>query len=188
MTREEILKRYPLSFLVVDTPEKLARLWENVRQFPLLFDDFTWGNVEVFVGMLQRTDAHYYAIGDVGVAWLLNTRPGATADFFVCYWGPCSHDAKMEIFKIITRDAFYRFNLKRVGITCYAQNVPIVKMCEEAGVHLDGILRKALMLRGELCDVHAYSYMREEAFEWAGREEYDPDLIRLPIPPDAVVN
>lgn len=168
---------------MLKTEEDVARLWLRLKQFPLLYDDFTWNNPELFLGMIRRQDAVFYEVGDVGLVWFLNVRRGATADLFLAFWAPCPRKDKMELLRIIGRDAFNRLNLKRVGIYCYTANEPIVQMCGEVGAHRDGTLRKAHMLRGELQDVAVFSLLREEFEAWAGDEEWKPELVALPEAP-----
>lgn len=172
-----VLAKYPIRFLSLSSPEEVDELWNNLRQFPMLFDDFTWGNTDMFLRLLSSPDAVFYTVSDVGMIWLTGVKKGATADLFIAFWGPCTHDEKMDLLKVAGRDAFNRYNLQRIGMTCYETNTPIRKMCEEVGAHQDGLLRKALMLRGELCNVMVFSILREEFFAWAGKVEWNPDLI-----------
>lgn len=184
--RHNLLKRYPVRFLRLNTPEEFLALWDNLRQFPLLFDDTTWGRADMFVKLLAQPDVIFYEVGNVGMIWLTTIKRGATADLNLAFWGPITREEKLEVLKVVGTDAFYRYNIKRIGISCYEQNEAIIRMCEACGAKQDGVLRKALMLRGELCNVVVFSLMREEFFGWAGKAEWEPNLIITPDPPPKV--
>lgn len=182
-----LLAKYPLRFLGPgDNPkEKFARLWENISQFAMLFDDATWKRFDLFMFLVSRQgkDAIIYEVGDVGLVWLMNVQRGAGADLFLAFWGPCPHDDKLALLKVLGRDAFHRFSLKRVGMACYAENEKVIKMCEEAGAHRDGVMRKARRLMGEMRDLVVYSILREEFFVWEGRQPWNPALVEMPVAP-----
>src|SRR5436190_5355235 len=94
--------------LLVLTPERVMKLWEQVQQFPIIFDDFGKGDFKSFVAKLMSPSNGFVDIGPgLGLACLMNIRPRLDATVHVVMF-----DRKLRgregIFKEILAYAFER--------------------------------------------------------------------------------
>ncbi|WP_210366461.1 GNAT family protein [Bacillus sp. REN3] len=57
---------------------------------------------------------------------------------------------------------FERMDLIRIQARCFSENIRSERVMEKAGMHLEGILRKAMFVKGRHRDLKMYSIMRDE--------------------------
>ena len=148
--------------LLVLTPERVMKLWEQVQQFPIIFDDFGKGDFKSFVAKLMSPSNGFVDIGPgLGLACLMNIRPRLDATVHVVMF-----DRKLRgretTFKEILAYAFERLQLRRITAVVGSDAKLAGALARRLGFRLEGTLRQAMLRDGQYVDVEMYGLLRED--------------------------
>ena len=148
--------------LLVLTPERVEKLWEQVQQFPIIFDDFGKGDYKSFVAKLTDRRNAFVDIGPgLGLACLMGIRPRLDATVHVVMF-----DRKLRgresTFKEILAYAFERLALRRITAVVSSDATLAAALAQRLGFHREGTMRQAMLREGHYVDVEIYGLLREE--------------------------
>jgi hypothetical protein len=148
--------------LLVLTPEKIAWLWEQVKQFPIIFDDFGRGDFDAFTAKLTNPRNAFVDIGPgIGLACLMGIRPRLDALVHIVMF-----DRKLKgrepLFKEILQYAFNRLQLRRVTAMISSDASLAIALCKRMGWTHEGTMRQAMLRDGHYTDIEIYGLLREE--------------------------
>lgn len=62
----------------------------------------------------------------------------------------------------LTEIAILEYKMNRVEIRCHVGNFNSSRVAEKVGYKYEGILRNAMIHRGNVCDVKIYSFTKED--------------------------
>ncbi|MFM2476976.1 GNAT family N-acetyltransferase [Celerinatantimonas sp. MCCC 1A17872] len=88
-----------------------------------------------------------------------------SAEFFILigeqrYW---SRGIGSEVARLVTEYGFQRFNLNRIFLTAYSNNIQAIKAYENAGFIHEGVLRQAGFRQGQYLDKVMMSALAKDA-------------------------
>lgn len=75
------------------------------------------------------------------------------------YWGK---GIMTRAVKQICEEGFSRWDIVRVYAEPFAHNAPSRRVLEKAGFSLEGVMRRGVYKRGQVCDFCMYALLREE--------------------------
>ncbi|KAB8135752.1 GNAT family N-acetyltransferase [Gracilibacillus oryzae] len=100
-------------------------------------------------------------IGTVDFVWWEPLQRTAEIGYVISkdYWGQgITTEAAREIIQF----GFENMDLVRIQARCLTENIGSGRVMEKAGMTFEGVLRKALVMKGEHHDIKMYSILREE--------------------------
>lgn len=147
---------------LVLTPDKIEYLWEQVKRFPIIFDDYGKGDKEAFVAKLMSPRNAFIDIGPgVGLACLMNIRTGLDATSHIVMFDR-RLKGRESIIKSILRYAFDKLRLRRITAMISDDAFLAVALAKRLGFKHEGTLRQAMRREGRFVDVHIYGILKEE--------------------------
>lgn len=149
---------------LVLTKEKIASLWERFKQFPMMFDDLTKGNYNLYINALMSPNSLFYEVGDeVGIAAATNINLRVDAVVHLIMFDRRLR-GREKIFLEILDDVFTRGQLARVTAAFPASRSTTRKLVERLGFVHEGTLRKGMLIDGAYDDVIIYGILREDMY------------------------
>ena len=147
---------------LVLTKPKIQYLWERAMEFPIVADDFTYGNFELFMNMLTSPSNLFYEIGDgVGLVSVTNVRPEMDGVFhFVMYDRHLR--GKENALKEILLDVFRMARLRRLSCFIPADRETGMNLIRRLGFVHEGKLRDGFRRAGKYIDLDLFGLLREE--------------------------
>ena len=76
------------------------------------------------------------------------------------YWGK---GMTTEAVKEVVKFGFDQMDLVRIQAQCFTENQASARVLEKAGMVCEGILRKAMYIKGKHRDLKMYSILREDS-------------------------
>lgn len=147
--------------LVLDAP-KIEFLWGQIQQFPQVFDDFSAGKMDDFVGRLFNPYNIFVDIGpNKGLACGMGVRPGLDAVIHLVMFDRRLR-GREPLFLDILSYFFRRLRLRRVTAMIAEDAATAIKLVQRLGFQQEGLLRRALLRGGKGLDVHVYGLLTEE--------------------------
>ena len=154
----EMLTWQPL----VLSEQKVRDLWEQIQQFPQVFDDFSKGRYDEFVRHFFVPTNVFIDIGPgLGLAAGFGVRPGLDAVLHLVMF-----DRKLRgrepVFRSIMDHFFRKLNLRRMSALIADDCLTACKLCERLGFKLEGRMKKSILRDGQYHDTMIYGILREE--------------------------
>ncbi len=96
------------------------------------------------------------------ISWKVNHRV-AEIGYVISkeYWGK---GITTEAVKEVVKFGFKQMDLVRIQAQCFTENQASARVLEKAGLVCEGILRKAMYIKGNHRDIKMYSILREDFF------------------------
>lgn len=147
---------------LVLTDEKVRFIWDQLQQFPLVFDDFSKGRYDDFVAKFFVPNNVFIDVGPgVGLAAGFAVKPGLDAVLHLVMFDRRLR-GRESTFKEIMAYFFQRLQLHRMTAMIADDARTAVKLVERLGFKLEGTMRGALLREGRYIDQHIYGILREE--------------------------
>lgn len=125
--------------------EKVEVSWQNETQFGFAIFDARTGEFSGGIGLNQPSKTHkFYNLG---------------------YWIRVSKQNRgivSEATRVLAQTAFADLPINRIEILTAIENIPSRKAAEKSGAKREGILRKRLVIGGEIHDAAMFSFIRED--------------------------
>lgn len=149
------------------TIENLGFLWENLRQFPTLFNE-ELSDFEDFanafmhqVGNDIQPHGIIWMVDDVGIVFITAIQPGIQAHCHCSFW-----DRRLKgrepILREMVRYAFEEFGFHRLNAEVPHYATPIHYFVKSAGFKKEGRLREAALYRDKWWDIDLYGVLETE--------------------------
>lgn len=147
---------------LVLTREKVDYLWEQIRQYPQVFDDFSKGDKDSFVHKFFVPNNIFIDIGPgVGLAAGFAVRPGLDTVLHLVMFDRRIR-GREHTFLEIMQYFFKGLKLRRMTAMVSSDNPMLKKLVERLGFKLEGNMRSSVMRDGKICDTFIYGILREE--------------------------
>jgi len=156
--------------------DKLSEIWNRISGISGVFDDYTKGRVDMFLGLFLRPDTWWLEREDGnGILYLTNIQPRLSAQAHVIYW-----DKKLRGREAFTMNcllfAVNAFDLKKVNLTLPDYAGAAIAFAERIGFKREGLLRNWSYSNSKLYSVYWYGMTREEVINGSGLITTDADL------------
>lgn len=146
------------------SPGKLEWLWEKVKAFPQVFDDYSKDDFNDFAGKFLVRSNVFVDIGPgLGLAAGFGVRVGLDAVVHLVMF-----DRRLRgrewLFKEIMGYFFRVLKLRRMTMIVPAgvKTRTTVRLAERIGFKLEGTMRQAMLIDGKYMDNVVYGILREE--------------------------
>ena len=147
------------------TEHKVQYLWNQISQFPQVFDDFSKGNYEEFARQFFVPNNVFIDIGpELGLAAGFNVRPGLDTTLHLVMFDRRLR-GRESVFRDIMAYYFRAFKLRRMSAFIAADCLPGIKLIERLGFKLEGVMRKAVLRDRQYHDWKIYGILQEELHE-----------------------
>ena len=147
--------------------DKIARNLRNVFPYPYIRTD-----AENFVNscleadetrqLFRAIEADGHAVGSVALC-LGSDVYCMTAElgYWLAeeFWG---RGIMTQAVRLICREGFSRWDIQRIYAEPFAHNAGSRRVLEKAGFSLEGVMRRGVYKRGQVCDHCMYALLREE--------------------------
>lgn len=149
--------------------ERLRTLWENLKEFDVLFNDFVRGDVQAFVDHFIRIDAAgephsrglIWDVDDVGIFFLNNIRPHDSAQAHFVFWDRI-YRGREELCREMARYVFDKYKFRRIYVEWPLYANFSIQFMERIGFVNEGRKRDAILYKGEWFDVMIFSLLPED--------------------------
>ena len=162
----EVVRSVRLARLSID---RMAFLWEKLKGFDTLFNDFVKGDYKAFVNhfVLEVNGEPVptgllWDVDDVGIFLLHDIIPYQSATAHFVFWDKRfrgREDLCIECLKYAFET--YKFQRIKVEVPLYAHHT--MDAVEKMGFVLEGRMRKAVLYHDKWFDVNIYSMLPDEA-------------------------
>lgn len=100
-------------------------------------------------------------IGTIDFVWWKPEHKIAEIGYVISkdFWGK---GLTTEAAKKIVRFGFEKMDLVRIQARCFVKNIGSARVMEKSGMSFEGILRKAMFVKGKHQDLKMYSILKEE--------------------------
>lgn len=100
-------------------------------------------------------------IGSGGYHWWIKEHYIAEFGFAISskYW---NRGLMTEALKEIVKFGFETMRLNRIEAKCYPENIASEKVMLKCGLHLEGVLRESVLIKGKFRDLKLFSILRSE--------------------------
>ena len=146
----------------VCTPDNILKVWAHFNEFPILFDDFDRGDINMFTAMFFDPKAIIFATGDYGIARITGLMIGRDCHIHLMFWDRRFKGRDGECRQAI-KWAFWQFRLQRMTAVVPESVRNTIKFLEILGFKREGIIRNAWSYKGKLLNRHAFGILRSEA-------------------------
>lgn len=147
---------------LVLTREKLAYLWEQIKNVPQVFDDFSRDDFEQFAGKFFIPNNVFVDIGPgVGLGAGFGVRPGMDAVLHLVMFDKRLR-GREPVFKEIIQHYFSTLKLRRMTACISSDNPVGIKLVKRLGFKEEGCIRQAIKRDGKFHDQHIFGMLREE--------------------------
>jgi RimJ/RimL family protein N-acetyltransferase len=164
-----ILHEFGKGFL---TPAKISQIWRRIKDYPVLFSDYTQGSAEAFLAVLFNPSSVWLEIirlGDedelIGVVYISRVIPRYDAMGHFAVWDGIA-SGRQKIFHYIMGWIFEKYELHRLSA-----EVPVYQkgVCRFAERHLamkrEGVRREGILHKGEWRDMLQFGLLKGELDE-----------------------
>lgn len=152
---------------LVLTNDKITELWKKLQEFPQIFDDFSKGDFNDFLGKLLNPANVFIDIGDgLGLAAGFGVRPGLDVVLHVVMFDRRLR-GREDTFKDIMAYFFKALKLNRMTSIIADDCRTAINLALRIGFKEEGLMRQAMLRDGKLLDMHVLGILREEFDEQA---------------------
>jgi hypothetical protein len=147
------------------TPAKIKFLWDKLSNISGLWDDYTKGDFNKFLRVLEQPNSVWYEMEDGnGILYLTNIIPGLSASAHFVYW-----DRKLRVREEFTKDCL-RFavsvlNLEKINVYLPDYAKAAIHFAQKLGFKREGRIRAWSYFDGRLFDEFIFGITREEVFD-----------------------
>jgi hypothetical protein len=147
---------------LVLTNEKIVKLWNDLQEFPQLFDDYNKGNADAFIGKLLSPENIFIDIGHgLGLAAGFGVRPKLDMILHLVMF-----DKRLKgregLFRDIMGYYFRALKLQRMTAIIADDCKTAIKLVQRLGFTQEGKMAKSVMRNGVAIDSYIYGILREE--------------------------
>lgn len=148
--------------------ERLKFLWEQLKEFDVLFNDFVRGDFQAFLKhfVLEVNGEPVPAglvfdIDDVGIFLVNEIRPGESCQVHFMFWDR-RFRGREELCRQAIQFAFEHYKFRRIQteVPLYAKFA--LRAVERIGFVVEGRLRKAVKYKGDWFDMYVLSLLPED--------------------------
>lgn len=143
---------------------KIDRLWEKLKDFDAFFADDLMRNKETFQNTLQNP---YTVVLETesGIFWMCRIVYGVRGEVHLAFWDH-RFVGKTEEIKLCLLWAFLTYDLYRIETYLAAYATSTMRFIErKLGFKKEGVMRKRVLHKGRLIDIHIFSLLRDELLE-----------------------
>lgn len=161
--------------------DRIRFLWEQLKQFDVLFNDFVDGDFRAFVDHfvyevngVPKAAGLMWDIDDIGIFFLNNLKPHASAEAHFVFWDK-RFRGREELCRMMLGYIFEEFEFQKivVKVPLYAHRTFL--MVERLGFIHEGRLRKEVKWKDQWFDMNVYSILPEDL-----TVDYDPSTFVKP--------
>ena len=142
-------------FRSLDEIETLVRRYAALdvpKEHPVLFQQH----------LMQRRDAWFLEVGDVGLVYITGVVPRQSGILNVLFWDGKLRRDRREAVKSIVSEAFELFALERLSAMTPIPNSSMRNMYQKVGFVLEGVIRNGWREDKELQDLVLFGMLRKE--------------------------
>ena len=147
---------------------RLKFIWEQVKDFKVLFNDFVEGDFQAFVDhFIVQVDGELSAAGlmwdvdDVGMFFLNEIKPAVSGTAHFLFWDE-KFRGRDELCRQMLRYLFEQYEFVRIEVRVPLYASPTLVAVERVGFIQEGRIRSAALYKGKWFDVNVYSVLRED--------------------------
>ena len=147
--------------------EKIARNLRDVFPFPYILTD-----AQEFIEsclaadeekqLFRAIEVDGHAVGSIALCLGSDVyRMTAELGYWLAedYWG---RGIMTQAVRQLCREGFSRWDIQRIYAEPFAHNAGSRRVLEKAGFSLEGVMRRGVFKRGQVCDFCMYALLREE--------------------------
>lgn len=114
-----------------------------------------------FAEALLSPNAWFVEAGDVGLIYMTSIVPGWFGEINVAFWDQRLTMNRQEVVKTVMKEAFEKFDLKKISASAPVSNYPLKKFFRKIGFVQEGVLRR-MWPSNPPSDLHVLGMLREE--------------------------
>lgn len=148
--------------------ERMKFLWDKLKNFDTLFNDFVRGNFQAFiehfiiqVGDEIQSAGLMWDVDDVGMFVMNDIRPCASASGHFLFWDR-RFSGREDLCRKMVEFVMEKYNLVRLEIRVPVYSNHTMKAVERIGFTKEGRLRDAILYKDHWFDVNIYSVISRE--------------------------
>lgn len=147
---------------LVLTEQKVVDLWNQIRAFPMVFDDFSRDRYDLFVAKLFNPANVFVDIGPgLGLAAGVACTPRLDTVLHLVMFDRRLR-GREPVFHEIMQFFFERLQLRRMTAMIADDCRTALRLVERLGFKHEGVMRQAMLKEGQYVDVYVYGILREE--------------------------
>ena len=153
--------------IVSFSPRTLLFLWEQMNQFPQLFDDRFKGRYDLFTARMMAPTTVVASYRPTkgepakGVLYFTELWPRGSANFHVFFWDK-TFQGREQVILDFWKWGFQTFDLHKIIIMLPYFAKYLRRLLREAGVVLEGKLREDYLHNGKWYDIYVFGILRTE--------------------------
>lgn len=163
------------------TLDRVKFLWEKMKEFDVLFNDFTKGDLEAFLRHFITQDANgefhsaglMWDVDDVGMFILKEIKPYDSAEAHFIFWDQV-FNGREELCRRMLKYAFGRFKFQRIYTLVGVHATSTLNAVERIGMVQEGRIRSAVLYEGKWFDANLYGVLPDDI-----ADEHKPFKARL---------
>ena len=148
---------------------EMERLWMHIKDQRRYFDDFSYGNLEMWLTASLRPDTEMYAVGDNGLITLSDIVPHLSACIHYFTWGKPNPGLIHSAIKQIQALVFETKKLERLAAVIPITNQEARGMALVANFRFEGTLRHCMLIGGKYQNCDLFSILKGEYEERKAR-------------------
>ena len=154
----ELLKWEPL----VLTEDKIRWLWDQMQQFPQLWDDFNRNDFDTFVAKLMYARNIFVDIGPgIGIAAGMGVKPGLDMVIHLVMFDRRLR-GREPTFLAILHEFVSLLKLQRVTAIIPQDCTLAIRLVKRLGFTEEGMLKNATIRDGKLLNVYVFGLLKDE--------------------------
>lgn len=149
------------------TPQKIAELWAEAKQYDVLFSDYTRGKLEPFIDLLMDARGAWWEItkGEddqvVGAIYLTNVVPGFDASAHFTFWDSVA-SGRDQLMLFMAEYVMDRYDLQRITAKLPVYQKGVIRFISRLGFEKEGEIRQAVLHKGKWLPMALYGLVRED--------------------------
>lgn len=145
------------------TRENLRLVWENLNQFPILFDDSVRGDQEHFLREMIDPNSIIILTGDYGILRVNNIIPYRDCQIHLAFWDR-KFKGRFDECKQTLLWLFDKFKLHRATIEIPSIAYSTIKFIKALGFKKEGEIRDGWCVNGKFMNLSIFGITEEEVF------------------------
>lgn len=151
------------------TVDHLQFLWNNLKRFDVLFNDFVKGDFRAFVEHFIYQDAKgglhptglMWNVDDVGLFFMNEIKPMESAEGHFVFWDQ-RFNGREELCREMLKYVFEKFLFQRISVKVPLYAKQALNAVERIGLVHEGRLRRAAFYKEQWFDVNIYSAIPDD--------------------------
>jgi RimJ/RimL family protein N-acetyltransferase len=148
--------------------DRLKELWEKLKDFDVLFNDFVEGDIQAFMGHFIRVEgdqvkpqALIWDVDDVGILYINQIRPLDSCQAHFVFWDR-RYRGREELIKSMCKFLFKEYKFRRINVQWPLYAKFSIHFMERMGFVNEGRLREATLYKGDWFDLMLFSLMEKD--------------------------